>query len=168
MVCGKGSPQIYTCDAQGRGAVARTRGDAVKSSPCWSPDGSQILFAMDPGPQLYVIPASGGTAQRVSSAYSYMAEPDWSRTNRDKVVCTVREGGVFKIAVLDMSARTAKVVSKAAYDAVEASWLADGRHVICTMRDARSSVLAILDTESGNSFRVSTVAQAMQAGVWMP
>jgi TolB protein len=75
-------------------------------------------------------------------------------------------GGNFQIAVVDLATRTAKVVSKAPYDAVEPSWLADGRHVVCTMRDRRTSVLAVLDTETGNSYPVSTVNPAMQASVW--
>jgi TolB protein len=167
VLTGEGASQIYVRSAAGGAPRAITRSDAVKSSPCWSPDGSQIVFAMDPGPQLYVVPVGGGSAQRVSSGFSYMAEPDWSRADRNKIVCTVRVGGGnFQIAVVDLATRTAKVVSKAPYDAVEPSWLADGRHVVCTMRDRRTSVLAVLDTETGNSYPVSTVNPAMQASVW--
>jgi len=169
VLTGEGPSEIYVRSAAGGPPSRRTRSDAVKSSPCWSPDGSQILFAMDPGPQLYVIPASGGAPRRVASGFSYMAEPDWSRANPKKVACTVRVGGgMFQIAVVDLGTRQTKVVSKAPYDAVEPSWLADGRHVVCTMRDRRTSVLVILDTETGNSFPVSTLPASMQASVWTP
>jgi TolB protein len=48
---------------------------------------------------------------------------------------------------------------------VEPSWLPDGRHLVYTARDRASSVLCILDTETGQSKRISAtnlgpVAQA--------
>jgi TolB protein len=169
----QGSPEIFVKSTQGGAPVRKTHSDTVKSSPCWSPDGSQIVFAMgEPSPQLYVISASGGTApRRVASGYAYMAEPDWSRTDRNKIVCTVRVPGAgFQIAVVDVASGSTKIVSKAVFDAVEPSWLADGRHVVCTVRDRRTSVLAILDTESGNSFPITHAVDgtAVQASVWTP
>ncbi len=163
--------QVYVSNAQGRQMVQKTRSNDVKSSPCWSPDGSQIMFAMgEPTPQLYVMSAGGGAPRRAASGYTYMAEPDWSRTDRNKVACTVRvPGGKYQIAVVDLASGQVKVVSKAAYDAVEPSWLADGRHVVCTVRDKRTSVISILDTETGNSAQVSPNNETtFQAGVWTP
>ena len=48
-------------------------------------------------------------------------------------------------------ASSGEQVSKAPFDAIEPSWLADGRHLVYTARDRTSSVLAILDTETGRS-----------------
>lgn len=156
----EGTPDIYVTNAQGMGRPSRrTNTEAVKSSPCFSPDGSRIVFAMEPGPQLYVMPAGGGTPTRVGSGYRYIAEPDWSRGNPNKIACTVRvEGGRYQIAVCDISTGKVEVVSKADFDGIEASWLPDGRHLIYTARDRSSSVLSILDTETGSSRRVSLPA----------
>lgn len=170
VLTGEGASEIYVAGAQGRASpVRKTRSEAVKSSPCWSPDGSQILFAMDPGPQLYTMPAAGGAPRRLNVGFSYATEPDWSRANPNKIACTVRmPGGRFQIAVLDQSTGKATVVSKADFDAVEPSWLADGRHLVYTARDRSTSVLCILDTETGNSARISPPeSMAMQAGVWI-
>lgn len=170
VMTGEGSPEIYVTNAQGRQPSRKTRSDAVKSSPCWSPDGSQIVFAMEPGPQLYVMSAAGGAPRRLSVGVStYAAEPDWSRTDRNKIACTVRIGRQYQIAVFDLSTGTGKVVSKASFDGVEPSWLADGRHLVYTARDRSSSFLCILDTETGNSTRLGGVdSGAMQASVWTP
>lgn len=170
VMTGEGSPEIYVTNAQGRQPSRKTRSDAVKSSPCWSPDGSQIVFAMEPGPQLYVMSAAGGAPRRLSVGVStYAAEPDWSRTDRNKIACTVRIGRQYQIAVFDLSTGTGKVVSKASFDGVEPSWLADGRHLVYTARDRSSSFLCILDTETGNSTRLGSVdSGAMQASVWTP
>ena len=170
MLSGSGSSEIYVANAQGKQISVRTRSDSAKSSPCWSPDGSRIVFAMgESSPQLFVIPASGGTPQRISTGFSYAAEPDWSRANPRKIACTVRTGGTYQIAVHDSSTGQTKVVSKAPFDAVEPAWLADGRHLVYTARDRTSTQLAVLDTETGKSSPLSTFGSAaLQAHVWTP
>jgi TolB protein len=165
---GQGNAEIWTGSAQGRNLVRRTRSDTVKASPCWSPDGSRIVFTMEPGPQLYVMSAAGGTPQRLNVGFSYAAEPDWSRANPNKIACTVRVGGRYQIAVYDMATGTGKVVSKADFDGIEPAWLADGRHLVYTARDRSTSVLSILDTETGKSVRITPAGtSALQAGVWL-
>ena len=171
MIAGETPGEIYIANAQGKNAVRKTRSDVSKSSPCWSPDSSQIVFAMgEPSPQLYVMSAAGGAPRRLTTGYAFSAEPDWNRVDRNKLVCTVRVGGgKFQIAVVELSTGKAEVVSKAAYDAMEPSWLADGRHVIYTVRDRRTSALAILDTVTGSSLQITpNDLAALQAGVWTP
>jgi TolB protein len=166
VLSGEGTSEIYLSNAQGRQVSRKTRSDAVKSSPCFSPDGGRVVFTMEPGPQLYVMSTAGGSPQRLVTGFRYAAEPDWSRANPQKIACTVRvEGGKYQIAVYDFALGKAEVVSKAAFDGIEASWLPDGRHLVYTARDRTSSVLSILDTETGNSRRISAsnlgpVAQA--------
>ncbi|WP_158305519.1 PD40 domain-containing protein [Opitutus terrae] len=168
VLSGEGTPEIYLSNAQGRQVSRKTRSDAVKSSPCFSPDGSRIVFAMEPGPQLYVMSVAGGVPSRITSGISrYCAEPDWSRANPNKIAFTMRAGG-YQIGVLDLSTRKGAQVSKAPFDGIEPSWLADGRHLVYTARDRRSSVICILDTETGKSVRVSPTSfgNVMQASVW--
>lgn len=166
---GSGVTEIYVANAQGKQIAARTRSDTAKASPCWSPDGSQIVFAMEPGPQLYVMPAGGGSPRRLNVGHGYAAEPDWSATKRNLIACTVKAGGSYQIAVYDLNTGAAKVVSKASFDAVEPTWLADGRHLVYTARDRTSTQLAVLDTESGKSAALSAFgAVAEQASVWTP
>lgn len=172
VLTGEGNSEIYVTGAQGPARVdasaRRTRSDRVKSSPVWSPDGSRLIFEMEPGPQLYVMSAGGGQPSRVTPTPGYMAEADWSRTS-NKIVCTRQVAGRFQIAVIDAIGGEAKVVSKASFDAVEPSWLADGRHVVYTARDRSSSVLCILDTETGKSTPLTTnFGTASKASVWTP
>ncbi len=157
VLSGEGTSEIYTSNAQGRQVSRKTRSDQVKSSPCWSPDGGRLVFAMgDSLPQLYVMAAGGGAPQRVVTGFAYAAEPDWSRADPQKIACTVRvAGSKYQIAVYNFAKGKAEVVSKADFDGIEASWLPDGRHLVYTARDRTSSVLSILDTETGQSKRIS-------------
>jgi len=169
VLSGEGQSEIYVSNAYGRGVSRRTRSDLVKASPCWSPDGSRLVFAMEPGPQLYVMPAAGGAAQRVSFDTSgYCAEPDWSRANPDKIAFTMRVGRNYQIGVLQLSTRHGEQVSKAPFDGIEPSWLADGRHVVYTARTSSTSRVCILDTETGKSTPVSPASfgSTLQASAW--
>lgn len=169
ILSGEGAPEVYISNAQGRQVSRKTHSDAVKASPCWSPDGSRLVFTMEPGPQLYIMSAGGGGATRLSTGYRFTAEPDWNRANPNKIVCTVRTDS-YQIAVYDFSAGKAEIVSKAPFDGIEASWLADGRHVVYTARDRSTSRLCILDTETGKSTPISpsSFGPAMQGNVWTP
>ncbi len=158
VLSGEGNPEIYTSNPQGRGVSRKTKSGQEKSSPCYSPDGSRIVFAMAPGPQLYVMAAGGGTPSRIAGGFSsYCAEPDWSVGDPNKIAFTMREGRRFQIAVHDLRAGTTKMVSKAAYDAIEPSWCADGRHLVYTARASGTRSLYLLDTESGRATQLSTI-----------
>jgi TolB protein len=169
VLSGEGEPEIYTSNAEGRGVSRRTHSDLTKASPCWSPDGSRLIFAMQPGPQLYVMSASGGAPHRVTfDSSGYCAEPDWSRTSPDKVIYTMKVGSSYQIGLLDLSKEHGEQVSKAPFDGIEPSWLPDGRHVVYTARTRTTSVVAILDTETGKSTTISPMSfgPARQASVW--
>ncbi|HVS52784.1 MAG TPA: biopolymer transporter Tol [Opitutaceae bacterium] len=172
VLSGEGSSEIYVGNAQGRQIARRNVGSsAVKASPCWSPDGGRIVFAMgDATPQLYVMPAGGGGAQRLLTGFSYAAEPDWSRAKPNRIACTIKDRGSYQIAVYDFSKGKAEKVSGAPFDGIEPCWLADGRHLVYTARDRATSVLCVLDTETGKSTPISAGlgGGAMQANVWTP
>lgn len=167
VLSGTGSSEIWVGSARGGAPRRLTHSDQAKATPSWSPDGSRIVFAMEPGPQLYVLGAGGGFPQRLHTGYRYAAEPDWCPTDPNKIACTVQDGG-YQIAVFNFSTGQADVVSKAPFDGIEPCWLADGRHLVYTARDRSSSVLCILDTVSGKSMPISSrsvVGAAMQADV---
>ena len=170
ILTGTGNPEIWVSDAQGHGLVRRTRSELTKSSPCWSPDGRSIVFAQgDSSPQLYTMPAFGGSAQRIASGLGrYEAEPDWIHTDKgDRIVFTARPEGSYQIARYDF-VNPAKLVSNAPFDGIEPTWLPDGRHVVYTARDQYTTALCILDTETGKSTPISEgriPGQVMQANV---
>jgi TolB protein len=168
VLSGEGTPEIYVSTAQGRQVSRKTRSDAVKASPCFSPDGSKIVFTMEPGPQLYVMSAAGGPVSRVTSGISgYCAEPDWCRVDGNKIAFTIRVGRNYQIAVLNVPQRTSEQVSKAPFDGIEPCWLGVGRHLVYTARSAAVSRICILDTVTGKSVPVSpsSLGTVMQANV---
>lgn len=169
VLSGSGSPEIWISDGQGHGLSRRTHSESAKSSPCWSPDGARLVFAEEPGPQLYVMSAAGGPPRRITFGIStYCAEPDWSRVPPNKIAFTIRVGSRYQIAVYDPNRGGSEQVSKAPFDGIEPCWLPDGRHLVYTARSAATSRLCILDTETGKSTPVSPASfgPALQGNVW--
>jgi len=171
ILSGEGTPEVYMSPASGKPVSRLTRSDAVKSSPCFSPDSSRIVYAAEPGPQIYIMAAAvNAPSQRMGGGLSsYCAEPDWSIGDPNKIAYTFRErdSGRFQIAVHDLGTGKSEKVSKAAYDGVEPAWLADGRHLIYTARAAGSRTLFLLDTKSGRTIRIGNIA-AEKASVLNP
>jgi TolB protein len=71
---------VWTIDADGDDNRLLTPFGGVQRYPCWSPDGSQIAFCQgvsEQGPwDLYLIPAAGGAATRLTSSDSNI-HPHW-------------------------------------------------------------------------------------------
>jgi TolB protein len=173
VLSGEGNPEIYVGNSQGRLLRRLTHTDAVEASPCFSPDSSRLVFTSDAvgGPQLYTMSVAGGTMTRLPTSISgYCAEPDWSRGNPNKIAFTMRIGKGYQIAVYDLATHQSQQVSKAPYDGVEPSWLADGRHLVYTARTTSDSRICILDTETGKSTTVTPagLGLVMQASVHDP
>jgi len=157
VLSGEGSTEIYVSDARGGGIARKTHSPEAKSSPCFSPDSTEIIFAMETGPHLYRMPVAGGTPQLLSTglSYNYYAEPDWSRGDPGKIAFTVGVGGnhyqVFAGKLNGQEITDAKRVSEkvGSQDAQEPVWLADGRHLVCTAKlTGDRSSLWLVDTET--------------------
>ena len=158
VLSGEGNPEIYVGNPQGRQVKRLTNNQSVEASPSWSPEGTRLVFTSDAAgaPQLYVMPASGGTMARLNTNISkYCAEPDWSAGDPKKIVFTAGVGRGFQSAVFDYSSGSAKIITKAPMDATEPVWLADGRHFLCTYRNATSRSIYLIDSESGKATRIS-------------
>jgi len=168
VLSGEGNPEVYVGNPQGRQVKRLTNNQSVEASPAWSPDGSRLVFTSDAagGPQLYVMPAGGGTMSRLNTNISkYCAEPDWSAGDPKKIVFTAGVGRGFQSAVYDFSGGAAKIITKAPMDATEPTWLADGRHFLCTFRTSTTRAIYLVDSESGKATRISPSALG---NAWSP
>jgi Tol biopolymer transport system component len=82
-----GNMELYVVGADGSGLVRLTRDFALDDHPSWSPDGRQLAFVStrQPSPRpgqawtaVYVMPADGGAARRISPPDAADYSPAWS------------------------------------------------------------------------------------------
>jgi TolB protein len=88
-------------DVRGRALRRLTNTPAIDTSPCYSNDGSQIVFNSDRGgsQQLYVMSAGGGGERRISFGEGRYATPVWSPRG-DWIAFTKITSGSFGIGVM--------------------------------------------------------------------
>ena len=144
----KGNSEIVILDD--RGDVLRTLSghDGIDVSPTWSPDGSQVAFCSARGgvPQIYAVPASGGTARRVSSGGTYNTSPAWSPKG-DKIAYTGRVGGRFQIFVAPAGGGEARQLTASAGDNTDPSWSPDGRYLLFSSTRTGAAQLYLMDAQ---------------------
>lgn len=157
VLSGTGNPEVWIGNAEGKQLRRLTRTPGVEASPAWSPDGGRLIFTSEQGgrPQLYVMSAAGGSMSRVPTDISrYCAEPDWSATDPQKIAFTAAQGRGYQIAVFDFRTGRSDWATSAPMDAVEAVWLPDARHILCTFRAANTRRLHVVDTLTRKAFPI--------------
>jgi TolB protein len=96
-------PRVYlqNVDSGGRALRRLTNTPAIDTSPCYSNDGTQIVFNSDRGgsQQLYVMSAGGGGERRISFGEGRYATPVWSPRG-DWIAFTKITAGSFGIGVM--------------------------------------------------------------------
>ncbi len=126
-----------------------TRSEGLESAPAWSPDGTRLVYSSDRngGNQLYVMPAQGGSPRRLATNISgYCAEPDWNPAEPSKILFTAAQGSGYQLAVYDTQSGQSAWLTSEGGDAIEGSWLNDGRHIVYTHRRANNRQIKLFDT----------------------
>jgi TolB protein len=147
-----GSPELFLAGPKGGEPRRLTTNNSLEASPTWAPDGQRLAFAGDPRgrPQIYVIATGGNSPRRLPTDISgYCAEPVWNPVNPNEIAFTANMGGTFQTAVYDLRRRESRLVSRGSRDVVEPAWLADGRHLVVTVRERQGRRLHVLDSLTG-------------------
>jgi TolB protein len=93
-------------------------------APAWGPDG-RIAFAAQG--DIWVVPASGGTAVALTEGPSYYFEPAWSPHGRRIACSTIDPQGRLGIAILTVGTGAVQSLNTGPGVAVEPAWSGDGR-----------------------------------------
>jgi serine/threonine protein kinase len=118
--------------------------------PHWSPDGKQLaFFGHPPGEpfQLYVIPAEGGTPERIYRSETNLADPSWSPDGKSLAFgenSLNNQGSA--VYVLDLKSKVATKLpgSDGLYSP---RWSPDGRHIAAIPLDSLKLMLFDLHTQ---------------------
>ncbi len=128
----EGNSEIYRIDpTDGRIEARLTNNPAIDSSPCFSPDGSQIAFVSNRqgSPQIFIMSANGGGAKRVTFQGKYNQTPRWNpRADKPQIAFTGRdERGVFDLFLLDVRSGKVDRLTQGHGSNLDPTWSPDGR-----------------------------------------
>ena len=147
-------------------------GSGVYISPIFTPDGGSVMYAhgVDEGVDLYVAPASGGGARRVSVGrgsdnVSPSFSPDGSPDGR-LVAFQSRIAGKFQLLPVSLRDRGLKqLTSDGSND--DPSWAPDARHLVFVSNRGGTRQLWVIDVESGRT-RQLTRGPSSRLPAWSP
>lgn len=149
---------VWIKDAAGR-MTNLTKSRGLEAAPAWSPDGTRLVFSSDErgGPQLFVMPSSGGSSRRLRTDVSGdCAQPDWNPVYDNLIAFSAAMGSGRQIVVFDSKqGKSLAPVTSDSGDAMDPQWLSDGRHLVYTHRRANRSEIKIVDTLTRKSYVVS-------------
>lgn len=131
----EGNAELYRLSASDGKVLARlTRTASIDTSASVSADGRQIAFVSDRqgGPQIFVMPVSGGAAKRVTFKGGYNQTPRWNpKAETPYLAFTGRdERGVFDVFYLDMKSGNVERITQAQGSNYDPAWSPDGRLLV--------------------------------------
>lgn len=124
---------IYRLSREGGSPVQVTVGQGTDFQPSWSPDGKYIAFTRIHGgqSQLWVIPATGGLAQQISSGGTYNAYSVWDKRSERVAYLSVDTDQSYNtwVASVDNPEDRLKVASSNSV-VIPVGWVASGEELV--------------------------------------
>lgn len=165
-----GNLDVYVLDLATHGLSRITDDPAIDTEPQWSKDGKSLYFTSDRagGPQIYRIALGAGERpQRLTFQGSYNARPRLS-PDESQLAFVTQEEGAYRIATLDLRARSAvQVLSKGHFD-VSPSYAPNGAVIIYASRDHGRGVLALVSADGHVQQRLVSSEGEVQEPAWAP
>jgi TolB protein len=163
-----GNANLFVMDLRSKTTTRLTDTPAIDTAPCYSPDGSQICFESDRGgkQQIYVMPASGGAAQRISfgtdGSYS---TPVWSPRG-DFIAFTKQGGGQFSIGIMKPDGKDERLLTSG-YHNEGPTFAPNGRVLMFFREQGGGPSLFTIDVSGRYEQRVPTPGFASDPA-WSP
>jgi TolB protein len=163
-----GNLDIHVLDLSTRQTRRLTTHRAIDTEGSWSADGRYIYFTSDRsgGPQVYRVPAAGGTPERVTFEGGYNARPRLSPDGK-RLAMVHLDRGNYRIAVMDIKSKELLVVSAGQQDE-SPSFAPNSDTLIYATRQARNGVLETVTADGLIRQRVSSGQGDVREPVWSP
>jgi TolB protein len=163
-----GNLDIHVLDITSRQSRRLTTHRAIDTEGSWSPDGRFIYFTSDRsgGPQIYRVPAAGGTPERVTFEGSYNARPRLS-PDGSRLAMVHLDRGNYRIAVMDLERRDLLVLSAGRQDE-SPSFAPNSDTLIYATRQGRDGVLESVTADGLIRQRLASGKGDVREPVWSP
>jgi TolB protein len=166
-----GNPDIHVLDISSRQSRRLTTHRAIDTEGSWSPDGRYIYFTSDRsgGPQIYRVPAAGGTPERITFEGSYNARPRLS-PDGTRLAMVHLNRGKYQIAVMDMvdAKRRDLLILSAGQQDESPSFAPNSDTLIYATRATQNGVLETVTADGLIRQRLASGKGDVREPVWSP
>ena len=163
-----GNLDIYVLELATQALVRITTDEAIDTEAEWSPDGRTIYFTSDRAgnAQIYRVSVDDRSdVQRVTYTNSYNARPRISPDGQALAMVTLDRG--YRIAVMDLKARTLRVLTDGPQD--ESPSYAPNGAMLVYSTDARGArVLGLVSVDGGSIERLAAERGNVREPAWSP
>lgn len=162
--------ELWVMDVDGARRTQLTNDKSIALSPNWSPDGSLILFTTyraGHGPQINVVPATGGRSFVVSGRNGLNTSASYSPDGRE-IVCTLSFEGNPEIYALDARGGSPRRLTNARGIDTSPVWSPTGREIAFTSDRGGSPQVYVMDRDGGNVRRLSYEVSYTDSPAWSP
>ena len=146
-----GVAQIFVRDMQSGRERQLTFNRIIDTSPCFSPNGKQIVFTSERmgSPQLYIMGEDGANVRRLTFEGSYHDSPSWS-PDGERIAYVSRIEGRFDIYIYNLTSNSVYKITENAGRNENPSWSPDGRHLVFASNRGGSYQLYSVDYDGAN------------------
>ena len=163
-----GNLDVYVLELATQALTRLTTDEAIDTEAEWSPDGRTIYFTSDRAgnAQIYRVSVDDrGDVQRVTYTNSYNARPRVSPDGLSLAVVTLDRG--YRIAVMDLKARTLRVLTDGPQD--ESPSYAPNGAMLVYATDARGArVLGLVSADGASKERLASERGNVREPAWSP
>ena len=165
----RGSSAIYRYDMADNKLIQLTKHNKIDTSPCFSPDGSKIVFTSDRDGKesIFIMNADGSDQHKISQGQGKYSQPNWSPRG-DLITFSKQIGSRFYIGVMKPDGTGERLITQGFL--VEApTWASNGRYIIYTSQNGYGQPSKIVFSDlTGRYHRLIQTPGDASAPAWSP